>query len=308
MFERGGEDWRGGLSDLVSGGIFLDEPLAGHTSLKVGGKADVFISPGNIEELGRIIAYLGGRKIPFIPLGNGTNILIKDKGYRGAVISLAGLRGIRRQDAAADVFLQAGAGVSLGDLVGFSLEAGLEGMEFCAGIPGSIGGAAMMNAGAYGREMKDCVRAIGVIGADGQVSTLSRDGLIFRYRGLELPPGSIIGEVTLVLKRGQKDQIKSKIEAILAKRRERHPLDYPSAGSIFKNPPGRAAGRIIEDLGLKGRRMGEAQVSHRHGNFIVNLGGAKASDILGLIELIKDAAWVRLGIRLETEVRIAGED
>lgn len=303
------KEWESKLRGLITGEILYQEPLSHHTSMGVGGKADIFICPKNVEELRVLIKFLQAEGVPFVPLGNGTNILFKDRGYKGVVIALKALQGKKIEILDEDrVLLCAEAGVSLQELVDLAREEGLTGMEFCAGIPGSVGGGAIMNAGAYGKEMKDCVTSVTIITESGVKSVLPKADLLFQYRRLELPAGAVIAEVCFLLKRGRREDIGQQIDRILALRKEKHPLDHKSAGSIFKNPPGMPAGQIIEELGLKGLRLGDAQISYRHANFIVNLGQAKTSDILILINLIKEFAWSRMGIKLEEEVRIIGED
>jgi UDP-N-acetylmuramate dehydrogenase len=274
----------------------------------VGGPADAVVFPGSVEELSGMAAFLQEDGIPYIAVGNWTNLIVTDAGYRGVVICLKNLRNHRLEpgDGAA-MSLYAEAGVSLSELVGISVSEALTGLEFTAGIPGSVGGAVRMNAGAYGCEMKDVLSSLVLLESNGVIRTARRDGLAFSYRNLDLPAGSIIAAATLLLQRGDRERIQARIAEIKALRRGKHPLQYPNAGSIFKNPKDVPAGRIIEELGLRGRRIGGAGISEMHGNFIVNLGKATATDVLALIELIQKRVLEDRGIRLETEVRVIGE-
>ncbi|MDO8785960.1 MAG: UDP-N-acetylmuramate dehydrogenase, partial [Syntrophales bacterium] len=275
----------------------------------VGGKADAIISPQATEELMRIVSYLRECQVSFIPVGNWTNLIVKDGGYRGAIICLKGLHEITVMAGENDlVSIYAGAGVALSEIVSLSVTEALDGIEFCAGIPGSVGGAVKMNAGAYGSEIKDIVEGVNLLNKEGEIIKVGRDGLNFAYRKLDLPEGSIITGASFLLKRGKKEAIRERISEICGLRKKKHPLEYRSAGSIFKNPPHITAGQIIDETGLKGVRIGNAKISERHGNFIVNLGHAKASDILALIDTAKEKVLKKNGIVLEVEVVIIGDD
>jgi UDP-N-acetylmuramate dehydrogenase len=306
----GNKTLRKKLHDISSGKVLFDEPMYRHTSIGVGGTADVLISPGSTEELRRIITCLKNFYIPFIPVGNGTNLIVRDGGYRGTVISMKGLNTITEtQRNAEQVSIHAGAGASLPEIVFLVAEKSLTGMEFCAGIPGSIGGAVKMNAGAYGNEIKDVVETIELMSNNEEIQEYQGNALKFEYRNLDLPEGMIITGASFLLNSGVKEQIQEKITEILGMRKNKHPLEFRSAGSIFKNPVGKtSAGQIIDEIGLKGVQIGGAKISEKHGNFIVNLGSAKAGDIISLINLIKKKVKIERGIDLETEVRIIGVD
>lgn len=292
---------------LPAGKVLFDEPLDRYTSMGVGGRADILLFPDNAEEIIQLVAYFRDWEIPFLPVGNWTNLIVMDSGYRGAVISLKGLRAMELSEKSGGAFfLQAEAGVTLSELVGVSLREALTGMEFCAGIPGSIGGAVRMNAGAHGREIKDALEAITLINREGNIVEVSRETLAFTYRNLDLPEDSIITGASFVLKKGEKEDVEEKVAGFLRMRREKHPLEYRNAGSIFKNPAGTPAGRIIDELGLKGTRIGDAKISEKHANFIVNLGQAQAGDIIALIDMVKKKVREERGIDLEPEVRIIG--
>jgi UDP-N-acetylmuramate dehydrogenase len=292
---------------LPAGRVLFDKPLDRYTSMGVGGGADILIFPENAEEIRTSTAYLRERKIPFLPVGNGTNLIVLDAGYRGAVIFLKGLRTLELSDRDGGIVsLRAGAGVPLSDLVGLSLRKALTGMEFCAGIPGSVGGAVRMNAGAYGREIKNVLTAITLVTGEGTIVERGGEKLLFAYRSLDLPEGSIITGASFLLQKGGKEAVEERVAGILRVRGEKHPREYRNAGSIFKNPAGAPAGKIIDELGLKGARIGDAQISEKHANFIVNRGRAKAGDIVALIEMVKKKAREEKGIDLEPEVRIIG--
>lgn len=298
------------LKDVVSGKVLFDEPMSRHTSIGVGGIADAVVWPERSEELSRIVHFLWHSQIPFIPIGNGTNLIVKDGGYKGTVISMQDLNSISSVERGPEqVLIHAGAGITLSEIVLLSEKKSLSGMEFCAGIPGSVGGAVKMNAGAYGNEIKDVVEAVELMIISGEILESKKDDLKFAYRNLDISEGTIIIGASFLLARGIEEQIHARINEILGKRKNKHPLEYRNAGSIFKNPNGGIpAGQIIDELGLKGIRIGNAKISEKHGNFIINLGNAKASDIIALIDMIKTKVNEERGIMLQTEVRIVGED
>jgi len=298
------------LRDMVSGKVLFDEPMSRHTSIGVGGIADAVVWPERSEELGRIIHFLWQFHIPFIPVGNGTNLIVKDGGFKGAVISMLGMNSISLVDRGPEqVLLRAGAGVTLSEIVLLSEKKALSGMEFCAGIPGSVGGAVKMNAGAWGNEIKDVIETVELMIISGEILESRKDDLKFAYRNLDISEGTIIVGASFLLARGVEEQIHSRINEILGKRKNNHPLEYRNAGSVFKNPNGGIpAGRIIDEVGLKGIQIGNAKISEKHGNFIVNLGNAKASDVIALIDMIKTKVSKERGITLQTEVMIVGED
>lgn len=303
------EQFRRILKTLTCGRILFDEPMAKHASMGVGGRADVLVFPAAISEVGRITAFLQSEGAAFMPVGNCTNLIVRDGGYRGVLICLSDLKALRL-DKKPDgrVIITAEAGVALADIVRLIVKESLTGMEFCAGIPGSVGGAVRMNAGAYGREMKDVVEKILIVDTGGRQQSLGAAELRFEYRNLDLSEGAVIVEAELSVRRGDPDEVKTATAEILEQRKRKHPLRCPSAGSIFKNPPGMPAGRIIDELGLKGRAVGGARISERHGNFIVNTGGAKAADILALMDLVRQTAAAERGIDLEPEVKVIGEE
>jgi UDP-N-acetylmuramate dehydrogenase len=298
------------LRDMVSGKLLFDEPMSGYTSIGVGGIADAVVWPERSEELSRIIHFLWQFQIPFIPIGNGTNLIVKDGGYKGVVISMLGINSISLKERDPEqALLHAGAGATLSEIVLLTEKRSLSGMEFCAGIPGSVGGAVRMNAGAYGNEIKDVIETVELMIISGEILEFRKDDLKFTYRNFDISEGTIIVGASFHLAKGIEEKIHARINEILGKRKNKHPLEYRNAGSIFKNPNGDIpAGRIIQELGIKGMQIGDARISEKHGNFIVNLGNAKASDIIALIDMIKAKADKERGITLQTEVMIVGED
>ncbi|NTW76893.1 MAG: UDP-N-acetylmuramate dehydrogenase [Syntrophaceae bacterium] len=293
----------------VEGRIFYDEPMSQHTSLKVGGNADALVFIESEDQLVQVVGKLKAAGIDYLPVGNLTNMIVRDGGYRGVILLMNGLKEMSyRQTPDGGHFISARAGAALARVVGFSAEHELTGLEFCAGIPGSIGGAVWMNAGAFGSEMKDVVTEVTLLDADGQRKVLKREEIVFSYRRTVLPREAIILNSRLKLEKGDRRQIQNKIKEIMQTRQGKHPLEYPSAGSVFKNLPGIPAGRIIEETGLKGKCCGDAEVSLKHANFIVNKGKASATDVLALIGLVTDKVKKEKGIDLETEVIVIGEN
>ena len=294
------------LESIVSGKVFFREPMDRHTSIGVGGMADVLIFPGSIEELSRLISYLSDCNVPFIPVGNCTNLIVRDGGYRGVLVSLKKLRTIDYQPLPVSIYAEAG--VPLSEIVNLSIKESLAGIEFCAGIPGSVGGGVKMNAGAYGSELKDIVKTVSLINGVGEIKIARRNELEFEYRNLNLPEGTIVLGAKFLFTNGSGEEIEERISKIISMRKKKHPLEYRNAGSIFKNPPDISAGKIIDDLGLKGKKAGGAKISEIHGNFIVNSGGAKARDVISLIDMTQKRVLEERGIHLETEVKIIGVD
>jgi UDP-N-acetylmuramate dehydrogenase len=294
------------LESIVSGKVFFREPMDRHTSIGVGGMADVLIFPGSIEELSRLISYLRDCNVPFIPVGNCTNLIVRDGGYRGVLVSLKKLRTIDYQPLPVSIYAEAG--VPLSEIVNLSIKESLAGIEFCAGIPGSVGGGVKMNAGAWGSELKDIVKTVSLINGVGEIKIALRNELEFEYRNLNLPEGTIILGAKFLFIKGSEEEIEKRVSKIISMRKKKHPLEYRNAGSIFKNPPDISAGKIIDDLGLKGKKVGGAKISEIHGNFIVNSGRAQAKDIISLIEMTQKKVLEERGIRLETEVKIIGVD
>lgn len=297
------------ISGITIGTILYDEPMSRHTSLCVGGNADALMFVESEKELIEVARRFRERRISFIPVGNLTNIIVRDGGYKGVILAMKGLKEISCvPEPEGHYIVDAQAGASLFALVSFAAANSLSGMEFCAGIPGSVGGAVWMNAGAYGNEIKDIIQTISLLNAAGEKKTLRREEVAFGYRSSCLPAESIILNARFKLEKGDGEQIKGKISEIIKSRQRKHPLNFPSAGSVFKNLPGQPAGRLIEEMGLKGTTCNDAEISPAHANFIVNKGRATASDVLSLIATIRTMARKEKGISLETEVVIIGED
>ena len=290
---------------MLPGRVALDEPLAHWTSLRVGGPADALVRIDTRDELVRTLALCRARAVPVAVLGGGFNSLVRDGGIRGVVVRLAGLRAIALEG---DLLVRAEAGVSHTQLTRFCAEQGRSGLEFAVGIPGTVGGWIAMNAGVHGREMQDVVASLELYEPErGALTARARDGLTFHYRATELPAGAVVVSATFRTERAAPDEIRERQRALLAQRRATQPVDQPSCGSVFKNPPGDFAGRLIEAAGLKSAREGEAMISPLHANFIVNRGGARAADVLRLIERARAEVAAQFGVALETEVRVAGE-
>lgn len=302
------EGWRAEIRRRTTAEIRLDEEASRRTSIGVGGRIDAIVFPRSEEELAQTVRFLKEARIPFLPVGNWTNLIVTDRGYRGALVSLSGLTALDIGEGPdGDVRLTAQAGVSLAELVNISIREALTGIEFCAGIPGSLGGALRMNAGAYGGEIKDIVETVRLLDPSGEIREASRSGLRFTYRSLDLSAETVIIGAVLRLRRSDGASVSGKIREIIEMRRGKHPLEFPSAGSIFRNPREVPAGKLIDQAGLKGFRIGDAQVSEKHGNFIVNRGKARAEEILSLIALIQRRVFETTGHQLRTEVKIIGE-
>jgi UDP-N-acetylmuramate dehydrogenase len=306
MHEQG---WRKQLREHAMGKVLFDECMDRHTSIGVGGRADALVFPESVAELAKLIVLLRTEGIPVFFVGNGTNLIVRDDGFRGVIVSTKSLRSIRIEERGSDrAAILAEAGASLAEVVALTAKEALTGMEFCAGIPGSVGGGIRMNAGAYGSELKDVIESVSLLNGEGNVKTCQREALQFQYRNMALPDGSCIAGGVFALARGNREAVEGRIRDILRTRTGKHPLDYRNAGSIFKNPTGTPAGKIIDEAGLKGARIGGAQVSEKHGNFIVNLGSATAKDICSLIEHVQEKVLEAKGIALEPEVKIIGEE
>lgn len=296
------------IERIVSGGIRWNELMARHTSMGVGGAADFFIEPGSADELRQAITCFAEYSIPFVPVGNCTNLIVRDGGYRGGIVSLRGLKKVEvKRNGQGGEFIYGEAGVPLSRLVELTAQESLTGLEFCAGIPGSVGGAVRMNAGAYGNELKDIISEVGFIDRNGTITRKRRGDLSFEYRNLVIEEKSIIVSTVFHLKKGDEEQIRQRIAEIISMRKKKHPLRYRNAGSVFKNPKPVPAGKIVDDLGLKGLRIGDAQISEQHGNFIVNLGSATSQDILQLIDVVTRKIKEETGIIVEPEIKIIGD-
>ncbi len=294
------------IQKIVKGEIKFDEPLARHTSFGIGGPADCFVTPQDIEDLRKIILFSRKRKLPLRVMGQGTNLLVRDKGVRGIVIKLGkGFEGIKFSGD----HLLAGAAVRLSTLIKLVASKGLGSLEFAVGIPGSLGGAVATNAGTGGLSISQRLRSIRVMSGEGRVKDLGAKDLNFGYRRCPLGKDSIILDARLRLERAKEEEILRRMNTFLEKREKTQPLGAANAGCIFKNPdPKTPAARLIEEAGLKGKRIGRAAVSKVHANFILNLGRARAEDVLTLMEAIKEEVKGKTAIDLEPEIEIWGED
>ena len=287
------------------GRLSESEPLSRHTSLKVGGPADIFAIPEDEHDLLELVRWLDTRGIPRFVIGGGYNLLVRDGGVRGAVISLERFTRIDLIDHAQRLLL-AGSGAENPAVVRFGQEHGLGGLGFIAGIPGTIGGAMKMNAGAYGSGILERTRSLTLL-RNGTIADYPAEELEYGYRRLSLLPGDIILAAIFSLIEADPADTEQEIQKDLELRRSKHAVGHPSAGSFFKNPPGQVAWRLIDRAGLPGKQVGGAQVSEVHGNFLINRGGATAKDFLELAALVKDRVKSVTGVELEEEVRIVGE-
>ena len=291
---------------LTSNQIIFNAPMSEHTTFKIGGAADVLIFPSNIDEVAAVVKLTNAFKIPYVILGNGSNVLVLDRGIRGAVIKFSDkfFSKIRVEDER----IIADAGATLKVVSNFAAEKSLSGLEFAVGIPGSIGSAIYMNAGAYGGEMKNVVTKVTAISNAGEIVSFDAGELNLGYRqSIFQNNGCAICEVELNLAYGNCDEIKSKMAEFTYKRESKQPLEFPSAGSTFKRPEGYFAGTLIDKTGLKGLKVGGAMVSEKHAGFVVNAGNATAQDVLNLINEVRRRVMEMHGVTLTPEVRILGE-
>lgn len=285
--------------------VFTEEAMSQHTTFKIGGPADYFLMPDKGEDVGRVIKICKEKEIPYFILGNGSNLLVGDGGYRGAVIQ------IYRNMSSVTVEgneITAQAGALLSAVAAAAKNASLTGFEFAGGIPGTIGGAVVMNAGAYGGEMKDVLTEVTVMNAEGDIFTLPTEELELGYRtSIIKTAGYIVLEAKIRLKEGDPEVIRETMKDLTIRRTTKQPLEYPSAGSTFKRPEGYFAGKLIMDSGLAGYRVGGAQVSEKHCGFVINAGDATARDVRTLMDNVRDIVYKKYGVTLEPEVKFLGE-
>jgi UDP-N-acetylmuramate dehydrogenase len=286
----------------VRGAVRFHAPLAEYTSFRIGGPADVLVEPADAEDLVQLVAQITGQKLPMFVLG-GTNVLVRDKGIRGVVVSLAQLRSIKEEPGSV---LYAEGGVGMPTLIGYAIRRSLAGLEWAAGIPGTVAGCVVMNAGTRLGEMKDSVKAVRIVTPTGTVLDRPAQDIVFGYRRAELPAGIVAG-VWLQLKPGIRSDIEKVVKDYLHYRRDTQPLTLPSAGCVFKNPPNDSAGRVVEAAGLKGAHVGDAEVSRQHANFIVNQGHATAKDVLALIRKVRAHVLRKTGVKLDLELKVVGQ-
>ncbi|WP_243114097.1 UDP-N-acetylmuramate dehydrogenase [Butyrivibrio sp. XB500-5] len=290
---------------VSSENVIENEDMSRHTTFKTGGPASLFISPADTEQLKKVIEVLDRISADFFILGNGSNILVSDKGYDGAVISLRKFSEVTLKD---DTTIVAEAGALNSAIASFARDNSLTGFEFAAGIPGTIGGAMIMNAGAYDGEMKLVTKEVTVLSPSGEIMVLDNSTMEFGYRTSAIKGrGYVVLSVELSLTKGDQAAINEKMADLAARRRDKQPLEYPSAGSTFKRPEGYFAGKLIEDAGLRGYSVGGAAVSDKHCGFVINKGGATSSDIYRLITEVKDKVQKESGVELEPEVIMLGE-
>ena len=296
------ESLRGILSEE---NILIEEPMSRHTTFKTGGPARLFIRPENRQQLLEALNIIRDNGKQHYILGNGSNLLVSDKGYDGVVISLSSLKNLEVVD---ETRIRAEAGCLNSQIAALSRENSLTGFEFAAGIPGTIGGAMIMNAGAYGGEMKLITESVTVLNPEGEIETFNNEAMEFGYRTSAIKnKGYVVLEVILSLEKGDKDTIIATMNELALKRKEKQPLEYPSAGSTFKRPEGYFAGKLIEDAGLRGYQVGGARVSDKHCGFVVNMGDATSTDVYRLICDVKEKVLENSGVTLEPEVIMLGE-
>ena len=285
--------------------VLKNEPMSGHTTFRIGGAADYFVMPSDAGEIRRIVSLCRTDGVPYYVIGNGSNLLVGDKGYRGVIVQIyKNMNDIRVEGER--LCVQAGA--LLSKAAAAAWEAGLTGLEFASGIPGTLGGAVRMNAGAYGGEMKQVLESAVVLTPEGEVLTLPADEMKMGYRtSIVSKKDYIVLEAALSLERGDKNEIRARMDELKERRVAKQPLEYGSAGSTFKRPEGYFAGKLIEDAGLRGFRVGDAQVSEKHCGFVINLGGATAEDVVKLMDEVVRRVEEMSGVRLEPEVKRIGE-
>ena len=284
--------------------IYTDEPMKKHTTFRVGGNADFFVIPKTVEEVKQTIMLCVEQDMPYYILGNGSNLLVGDKGYRGVVIQIYKEMNNIFVD---DQKIKVQAGALLSKIGSVALEAGLTGFEFAAGIPGTMGGAVVMNAGAYGGEMKDVLEEVTVLTKEGEVLILSKEQLDMGYRtSVVAKKDYIVLKATIALELGDRDAIKARMDELKVQRTTKQPLEFPSAGSTFKRPEGYFAGKLIQDAGLRGFQVGGAQVSEKHCGFVINKGDATAADIVELMKQVSERVKEKFGVELEPEVKRLG--
>ena len=296
-------------TDLVKIGrneIRFDCPMNQYTTFRVGGKAEAIYFTKALKELQRMLSYLGRENIPYLVVGKGGNLIVRDGGFKGVVIILQGEMAAIEHDANNDHIIQAGGGLGIAEALMHCKKNGWGGLEFLAGIPGTVGGAVAMNAGAFGKDIGSMVQKIQIVTYHGELATKNRRQLNFSYRELAIPEGTVIVKVSFELNHETPEIVSNRVADYLSKRKTTQPLEFPSGGSVFKNPPNDYAARLIERAGLKGKEIGGAMISPKHANFIVNTGGARAKDILALMDLTREMVKEETGVELEPEIRVVG--
>jgi UDP-N-acetylmuramate dehydrogenase len=295
--------------DTFRGDILFDEPMKNHTTLKIGGPADIYAMPRDLDSLGNLLSAFGDNHVPVMPMGGGSNILVSDGGLEGAVVSTDFFDRFEvREDRGDEVKLSVEAGTPLKRLVLFSRDRGYRGIEGLAGIPGFLGGAIWGNAGSFGFEVGDVVESVTVMDMRGKTFCLARENLDFKYRSSRIPDGTIILSAVVRLIKDDPVAMAAKVQDFLQEKMKRQPISRFSAGCVFKNPPGAHAGRLIDEARCKGMRRGDIVVSGLHANFFINRGRGTASDFLALMEEVKERVMKLFNIELEPEIKIVGRD
>lgn len=290
-------------SDLYT--CLKDEPLSKHTSFRIGGPSRYFYDIKQEEGINKAISESKELGLPYYVLGNGSNLLFKDEGFEGSIIYIGkGLDYIRELEQGDSLIVEVGAGTLLSKTAKYVADKSYTGMEFAAGIPGTLGGAVVMNAGAYGGEMKDIIVDVRIMNEDGTINKYTCEQMEFGYRKSIVKPGQVVLSATIRVEKGNQASISDRMKELATARREKQPLEYPSAGSTFKRPEGYFAGKLIEDSGLKGYRVGGAMVSEKHAGFVINYDNATCSDVLTLIDDVKRIVNEKFGVILEPEVKI----
>ena len=285
--------------------IKIDENMSNHIHFKVGGPVDILLIPSKVSQVVETLKICKNENIPYFIIGNGSNLLVKDGGIRGVVIKLSNLLSIEVNGN----IIKASSGTLLEDVSKKAVENSLTGFEFACGIPGSVGGAVFMNAGAYDGEIKNVIKEAEVLDRDGNIKVLSKEELELGYRTSKVMKDNLVViSATFELTKGDKEKIRERVNELTEKRESKQPLEYPSAGSTFKRPEGYFAGKLIQDAGLKGASVGGAAVSEKHSGFVINKDGATAEDVLNLIAHVQNEVKKQFGVELHTEVRIIGED
>lgn len=300
------EGQRKELAKIAGGAVLFDCPMSQYTTFRAGGNVEALYLTQELHGLRRMVSYLREENIPYLVVGKGSNLLVRDGGLKGVVVILKGGLATVEKNGKNDQIVLAGGGLGIGELVSYCTRMGLGGLEFLAGIPGTVGGAVAMNAGAFGKDMGSMVKEIQILTDEGALVVKDRSQLKFSYRELAIPKGAVILGVRFELDREDPENISQRVEDYVTRRKAKQPLEFPSGGSVFKNPPNDYAGRLIEEAGLKGRRIGGAMISPKHANFIVNTSNARADDILALIDLVREKVKEESGIELEPEIKVVG--
>jgi UDP-N-acetylmuramate dehydrogenase len=300
-------EWQEIFRNAFQGKFDFNAVMKNHTSLSIGGEADVLATPGDPLSLRNLVAVLKGKNIPFFTLGGGSNILVSDRGIEGAVISMKEfmrIEVIKEGNSSVELFVESGA--PLQKLVNFCKERGFSGVEGLTGIPGTVGGAISGNAGSFGCEMKDVVLSVAIMDSEGKLDRFKSEGMGFGYRKSAIQPTDIVLSANLRMKRDDKENVASRTDGFFREKKNSQPISEKSAGCVFKNPAGASAGKLIDEAGCKGMRIGGVEVSAVHANFFVNRGGGTASDYINLMAEVATAVQKKFGVSLQSEIRVVG--